>query len=280
VNLFGQPEIFEPVQIPLWVDLLAVFAGGLSGSLIAIRNRFDVAGVLVITLVSGLGGGIIRDVLIGAGPPAALRNPDYLYTALAAAGLGFLFRQFVGRVNRYFVLIDAASLGLYTFVGMQKGLNFELPVVTAALLGVITAVGGGLLRDVLSGEVPSVLRPGHLSMTASIVGTVAYAILYELGVPGYIDLWIVLALVMGLRLASEYFGWSTPEAEVAHQQIAAVGGSLLSVPQRLRQSSATTGTATVSTQTTTTTGGEPTYSPSPDTDPRIDPLEGSDPPQR
>jgi uncharacterized membrane protein YeiH len=235
VNPFGELENFEPVQIPLWIDLLAVFAGGLSGSLIAIRNRFDVAGVLVITLVSGLGGGIIRDVLIGAGPPAALRNPDYLYTALAAAGAGFVFRQFVARINPVFILIDAVSLGLYTFVGMQKGLNFELPTVTAALLGVITATGGGLLRDMLSGEIPNVLRPGHLSMTASIVGTAAYAFLYELGVPHYIDLWVVLAIVMGLRLASEYFGWTTPDAGTAHEQMTAMGGTLLAAPQRLRR---------------------------------------------
>lgn len=258
MNLFGELENFEPVQIPLWIDLLAVFTGGLSGSLLAFRHRFDVGGVLVIALVSGLGGGIIRDVLIGAGPPAALRNPDYLYTALAAAAVGFLFRQIVGRVNRYFVPIDAAALGLYTFVGMQKGLNFDLPVVTAAMLGVITAIGGGLLRDMLSGEVPSALRPGHLVMTASIVGTAVYAFLYELGVPGYIDLWIVLAIVMGLRLASVYFGWSTPEAGAAHEQMTAVGGSILSKPLRIRQPTAADfGMDPDSPQTTTTGSGDP-----------------------
>ena len=258
MNLFGELENFEPVQIPLWIDLLAVFAGGLSGSLIAIRKRFDVAGVIVITLVSGLGGGIIRDVLIGAGPPAALRNPDYLYTALAAAGVGFVFRQFVARINPLFILIDAVSLGLYTFVGMQKGLNFDLPTVTAAMLGVTTAVGGGLLRDLLSGEVPGVLRPGHLSMTASIVGTAVYAFLYELGVPGYIDLWFVLAVVMGLRLASEYFGWTTPEASQAHEQMTAVGGSILSKPLRIRQPAAADfGMDPDSAPTTTTGSGDP-----------------------
>jgi uncharacterized membrane protein YeiH len=230
--MFGESEVFEPVTIPLWIDLLAVFAGGLSGSLIAIRNRFDVAGVLVITMVSGLGGGIIRDVLIGAGPPAALRNPDYLYTALGAAGVGFVFRQFVVRINPVFLVIDAVSLGLYTFVGMQKGLNFDLPIVTAALLGVITAIGGGLLRDVLSGEVPSVLRPGHFTMTAAIVGAGVYGLLHWLGVPGYIDVWIVLVIVMGLRLASEYFGWTTPEAGIAQDQITAMGGSIIAVPRR------------------------------------------------
>ena len=265
MNPFGELENFEPVQIPLWIDLLAVFAGGLSGSLIAIRNRFDVAGVIVITLVSGLGGGMIRDVLIGAGPPAALRNPDYLYTAFAAAGVGFAFRQFVDRVNRFFVPIDAISLGLYTFVGMQKGLNFDLPVVTAAMLGVTTAVGGGLLRDLLSGEVPGVLRPGHFSMTASILGTAVYALLYQLEVPSAIALWVVLATVMSLRLASEYFGWTTPEAGAANEQVAAIGGTLLAAPRRfypatLRRSGVSPtmsdSNSTLSDESSTTTSGD------------------------
>jgi len=221
------------VEIPLWVDLLAVFVAGLSGALIATRNKFDLAGVMVVTFVSALGGGLIRDVLIGAGPPAALRNPDYLYTAFGAAGVGFLFRQYVGRVNRWFVPIDAAALGLYTFVGMQKGLNFDLPVLTSMLLGVITATGGGLLRDLLSAEVPSVLRPGHLTMTAAIVGAALYAVLHLMGVPGLVDVWIVVAVVMSLRLASEYFGWVTPEASAVPAQMTAVGGTILLRPLRV-----------------------------------------------
>ena len=230
----GAQEIVVPVEIPLWIDLLAVFIAGLSGSLIAIRNRFDPAGVMVITLVSAMGGGIIRDVLIGRGPPAALANADYLYTAFAAAGVGFVFRRLVGRVNSYFLLIDAAALGLYTFVGMQKGINFQLPLITAMLLGVITAVGGGLLRDLLSGEVPSVLRPGHLSMTAAIVGATVYAVLHALDVPGYIDVWIVLGVVMSLRLASEYFGWTTPDASEVPDAVSTVGGTILAAPGRIR----------------------------------------------
>jgi hypothetical protein len=102
------------------------------------------------------------------------------------------------------------------------------------MLGVTTAVGGGLLRDVLSGEVPSVLRPGHFIMTASIVGAAIYALLHQLGVPGYIDVFIVLVVVMALRLGSEYLGWSTPEAAVAHDQMTHLGGTILSTPTRFR----------------------------------------------
>lgn len=207
----GSDEVFVPVQIPLWIDLLAVFIAGLSGSLIATRNKFDPGGVAVIALVSAMGGGIIRDVLIGAGPPAALANSDYLVVAIVAALIGFVFRQTVSRVNAWFLPIDAASLGLFTFVGMQKGLNFDLPVVTAALLGVITAIGGGMLRDVLSGEVPSVLRPGHFTMTAAIGGVAAYAVMHWLGLPSIFDLAVVLVVVMSLRLGSDFFGWETTD---------------------------------------------------------------------
>jgi uncharacterized membrane protein YeiH len=226
---------FDTVEIPLWIDLLAVFIAGLSGSLIAIRSRFDIAGALVIAVVSALGGGIIRDILIGRGPPAALANPDYLYTALGAAGAVFVFRQIVGRVDTWFLPVDAASLGLFTFVGMQKGLAFSLPVITAMLLGVITATFGGLLRDVLSGQPPSLLRPGRLSLSAALVGASVYAVLHQLGVPGYIDVWIVVAVVMALRLASEFFGWTTPEAEAVSGRVGSVGGTILTAPSRIGQ---------------------------------------------
>ncbi|HET9200372.1 MAG TPA: trimeric intracellular cation channel family protein [Dehalococcoidia bacterium] len=242
----------DAVEIPLWIDLLAVFIAGLSGSLIAFRNRFDPAGVLVITLVSAMGGGIIRDVLIGRGTPAALANEDYLYTALGAAAVGFVFLRTVRRVNAFFVPIDAAALGLYTFVGMQKGLNADLPVITAMLLGVITAIGGGLMRDVLSGEVPVVLKPGTLTLSAAVVGAGLYGLLHELGVPGYIDVWIVVAVVMLLRLASEYLGWTTPEAAEVPERVTAMGVVIVKAPRRVRwrfpSRSVRTGTETEASQ--------------------------------
>ena len=116
-----------PEYIPLWFDLTAVFIGGLGGSLIAIKNHLDPAGVLVITLVSALGGGLLRDVLIQRGAPAALQNPDYLYTAMGAAAVGFLFRRVVTKVDWSFTVVDAAALGVYTLVGMDKGLNAQSP---------------------------------------------------------------------------------------------------------------------------------------------------------
>jgi uncharacterized membrane protein YeiH len=226
-------EELDPVTIPLWFDLLAVFIGGLSGSLAAMKKHFDVGGLLIIVLVSALGGGLIRDVLIGRGTPAALVKDDYLYTALAAAAIGFLFSRLVRRIRPYFLLIDAAALGAFMLVGMDKGLRADLPVITAMLLGVITAVGGGLLRDILSGEVPAVLRPGHFTLTAAAVGAVEFALFDWADAPRFVSFWVVMGTVMLIHLASMWFGWVTPEAEEIPSKVTAVGSSLVLGPRRL-----------------------------------------------
>ena len=239
-------QIPDPVTVPLWFDLLAVFIGGLSGSLFAQKKHFDVGGVLVIATVSALGGGMIRDVLMGIGAPAALRNPDYLYTALGAAAVGFLFGRTVQRITPYFILINAATLAAFTLVGMDKGLRADLPVVTAILLGVVTATGGGLLRDVLSGSVPDVLQPGHLTLTASVIGALEFAIADYMGIRN-IGLWLVFATIMMLNLGSYWFGWRTPEADDVSEGVTAVGATIVHAPRRILA------TGTRSTTTTTTT---------------------------
>jgi uncharacterized membrane protein YeiH len=209
-------------QVPLWFDLIAVFVGGVSGTILAARKGFDLSGVLVIAIVAGMGGGIIRDVLISRGAPAALENQWYLYMALIAAGVGFLFAGLMRHVDLAFIVIDALSLGLYTLAGLSKGLSAELPIVSAILLGVVTATGGGVLRDLLSGEAPRVLRPGTLLLTASVVGAVVYAVLDFAGVNKQAG-WIAIAIVVGLRLASVRFGWTTPEAAFLQDRVGALG---------------------------------------------------------
>jgi hypothetical protein len=116
---------------------------------------------------------------------------------------------------------------------MEKGLNANLPVVTAGMLGVITATGGGLLRDLLTGEVPQVLRPGRLILTASIVGASTYAVFDALDVSRFVSVWIVIGTIIVLRLASEYFGWTTPEAGEVSGRVANVSGTVLAAPVRL-----------------------------------------------
>lgn len=222
------------VEIPLYIDLLAVFVGAVSGALIAIRNRYDFTGVIVVALVSGLGGGLIRDVLIGRGAPAALRNEAYLYVALVAALAGLMFRAYVVKINTLIIIADAASLAMYTVVGIDKGLAANLPLVTAALLGVITATGGGLLRDILGREVPQLIRPGHFVITASIAGVVVFAALYALGVDNRFAGWTAIAVAFSLRVGSVYFNWMTPEASTITEGLGEVGAMITSRSRIIR----------------------------------------------
>ena len=112
----------NPVTVPLYLDLAAVFLGGLSGSLHAVRRGFAITGLVALAVAAGLGGGILRDILLQNGPPVALKNPWYLPTVLVAAGIGFVFGSMMKQVRKPIIVMDAVWLGLYAVVGAQKAL--------------------------------------------------------------------------------------------------------------------------------------------------------------
>jgi uncharacterized membrane protein YeiH len=126
-----------PVSIPQWIDVSAVFMGALAGSLLATKKNLDVTGILLLAVVSGLGGGILRDTLLQRGTPAALVHSSYLIAAFGAAAVGFFFANQVGRVTWAFAIIDALSLGLYSLVGALKAIDAELPMLSVLLIAVI-----------------------------------------------------------------------------------------------------------------------------------------------
>lgn len=161
-------------QVVLALDLLGTVTFALNGSLTASRRvRLDIVGVLALGVVTAIGGGLIRDVLLGATPPAALERWYYL----ATAGAGALAAWFISRpprtLNRVIVALDAIGLSVFAVVGAQKALDFGLQPAAAIVLGVITAVGGGTLRDVLIGDVPSVLTSELYAIPAMAGATVA-----------------------------------------------------------------------------------------------------------
>jgi uncharacterized membrane protein YeiH len=197
---------------PLWIELPAVVAGALAGALFAQKRRLDVIGILALALVTGLGGGILRDVLL-ARVPLALRESWNLVTVAGAALVGAFFAEAANRMKLGLLVVDALSLGLFTVVGVQGGLTAELPVPTAILLGIITGVGGSVLRDVLVGETPPrMLRRGPPYATAAALGAVVYVGLVEgLDVRrpiAQISAVIVVCLVRGV---ATWRNWGTPE---------------------------------------------------------------------
>jgi uncharacterized membrane protein YeiH len=207
------PDLVVTQLIPTWVDVTAITIGALAGSIAARRWGADILGMLIIAIVSGLGGGIIRDVLLNR-VPAALSNEVLIPSALVAAAIGFLFADLaaraVGALDRLLLLADAAFLGTYAVIGAEKAMALGLPAASCVFVGVLSGVGGGLLRDVLFGEEPSILRPGSWNALAALVGTTIYVVLVRNADLGPLLGPVCIGLIAVMRLASVTFGWSTP----------------------------------------------------------------------
>ena len=162
-------------DLPILFDLGATFAFALSGALAAIKRNYDIVGVMAIALATGLGGGLIRDgIFLQEGLTPLLTTPSYMYVVTAATAASLLFGRHVHTFHRLIAWFDALGLGAYAVFGVQKALNAGLPPSAAVLIGVINAVGGGLLRDVLTREEPLVFKPGQFYLLTALAGAVTF----------------------------------------------------------------------------------------------------------
>lgn len=198
-------QIFETV------DLLGVFVGAVTGALLGRRDRYDIMGLWFIALFSGLGGGIIRDVMINAGPPLALTEPPYLPTVAVATVAAALLGRQIGRAERTVTVLDAFSISAFAVAGCLRALDFGLGVWATVLLGVITAVGGGMLRDMMMGKTPIVFRQSELYGLAALGVCIVVLILREMDSPRELTVPIGIATGMFLRLGSIRWGWMSWE---------------------------------------------------------------------
>lgn len=207
------PLTASQVAMPIPVEVAAVFAGALSGAVVGVRRGFDVVGVMTLAIASGLGGGIIRDVLLQKYGIVAFQNPRLLITAFVAAAIGFFFTSAAERSKPAIFLIDTVSLSLFALIGADKALRADLLFLPAVMLGTITCVGGAMLRDVLCGEVPESLRPGTFYATAALAGSTVFVMLASwLNVVKFVAAVVSFAVIAGLRLLSVHRGWQTPRA--------------------------------------------------------------------
>lgn len=193
------------------LDLLGVFVFGLSGGLRAVERRFDVFGVVVLALAAALGGGLLRDVLLGDVPPAALRDDRYLVAAALAGVVVFLGARLVERLAGAVRLFDAAGLGLFVVAGTGKALDAGLGALPAVVIGCVAGIGGGVLRDLLAGVVPIVLRREVYAVPALLGATVVVAA-DGAGVRGPAVAVGAAALVFALRMAGVWRDWHAPVA--------------------------------------------------------------------
>lgn len=191
------------------LDMTGIFVFALSGGLVGVRKGLDLFGVLVLAGATGLGGGFLRDVLIGAVPPAALGDWRYLAVPVAAGLATFWFHPTFSRLERLVTVSDAAGLGLFCVVGALKALDHGLGPVPAALMGALSAVGGGMLRDVLAGRVPVVLR-SELYATPALVGAFVAVAGDGLGLVTWAYAIPAAALCTSWRLLAVWRDWHAP----------------------------------------------------------------------
>ena len=208
---YPEPVVDHPFQLPLIVDLGAVVLLSATGAIEGMRKRYDLVGVAVLALVTGLGGGLLRDgIFLQSGPPAALQDARYLAAVLVGATVGVLFARGFHRLKLVVAIVDALGLGLYAVYGAQKAMLAGLPLLAATLVGTVNAVGGGLMRDVLVREEPFLFKPGGFYALAAVAGATTFVLLD--GLAGRVTNLAAaagVAVTLGLRFGSIRLGWKT-----------------------------------------------------------------------
>ena len=201
----------DPSTTQIVLDLAGIFVFAISGALVAVRKGLDVFGVLVLAGTTGLGGGFLRDVLIDATPPAALEDWRYLLVPLLAGLLAFIYHPVLGRMERSVNVLDAFGLGLFCVTGSLKALDYGLDPAPAALMGMVTGIGGGMLRDLLAGRVPAVFR-GELYATPALAGSAVVVALAHTD----LSYWTIALIGGGFcttwRLVAIWRHWQAPVA--------------------------------------------------------------------
>ncbi len=199
------------------LDLGGTFVFAISGAVAAVNRRLDIFGILVLSFVAGNFGGITRDVLIGAIPPAALSDERYLLVSVLAGLLTFFFYAGVGKLKTPVLLFDAVGLAFFAVAGAQKAVTFELSPVMAALLGMLTGIGGGMMRDVLLTEIPQVLR-SDLYAVAALAGASTVVVGDLLGLSYAISAPVGGILCFGIRLMAIKHRWNLPVPHLSAQR--------------------------------------------------------------
>lgn len=209
-----------PEHILLIIEIIGTIAFAVSGAEVGLKKGMDIFGVTILGLTTAVGGGVIRDLILGNTPPATFRHPVYAVVAICVSIIMFLpvVRRFFERREKLYhyamLLMDSLGLGIFTVVGIQTAysMNGEHGIFLLIFVGVVTGVGGGVLRDVMSGNTPYVFVK-HFYATASLIGALVSAFIW----PCLGDAWSMVigaALITVLRLCAAHYRWSLPKAEV------------------------------------------------------------------
>ncbi len=198
-------------NITLALNFSGTFAFGLSGGILAVKKRMDLFGVLVLSVATGLGGGIMRDLILGHTPPATITDWHYLAAAALAGIIVFLWYNRIANHGTFVTTFDAVGLSVFTVTGTVIALDASLGPAPAALLGMLTGVGGGVLRDVLAAEVPLIFR-SEVYAVASMLGAVIIIVASQAGFSGIRAEILAALATFILRMVSVQRGWKIPVA--------------------------------------------------------------------
>lgn len=192
-----------------YLDLVGTFVFAISGVLTASNKKFDVFGASVIAFVTAVGGGTIRDILIGDYPVGWIRDLNYLYVILIAIVVSTVFKKYIATLRKTLFLFDTIGIGVFTIIGVQKSLSFDISPIIAVMMGTISAVFGGVIRDILCNETPLIFRK-EIYATPCIIGGFTYLALRKTNIDLSIISVITAVSIIGVRLFAVKKNWSLP----------------------------------------------------------------------
>lgn len=188
-------------------DILGTFVFAISGVLTAIEKKFDLVGSIIIGFVTALGGGTLRDILIGSTPVGWMHNHDYIITILVAVITSYVFKNHILKLRRSMFFFDTIGIGLFTILGLQKTMDTGLSIPIALMMGVVSAVFGGVIRDVLTNVIPLIFRK-EIYATACLIGGIVFILLEHMNEYQLINIMVSMITVILIRYVSVKRNWS------------------------------------------------------------------------
>ncbi len=213
----------KTLAVPMAIDYFAIIVGVVAGALVACERKLDIVGTVVAGLLTGFGGGIVRDLLMHDEGIYFTQHPELVLICTGICAFVFYFRGFftgagpLGSSGKGFFLLDTLSVALFALAGASKAFACEEGIILSVMYGAVTAVGGGALRDVFTGETPAIFKQSNFYAIAGLGGAVVYVLLAAFGCPVVIAGALCVATVLALRYGSVRFGWKT-RAEVDYAQ--------------------------------------------------------------
>lgn len=194
------------------LDILGTLAFAISGALVASDQKLDLFGVIIIAFVTAVGGGMLRDVLINAHPINWIGDLNYLYVIFIAVLLTFLFKSKILPLSKTMFLFDTVGISVFTLLGLQKGLNFDLHPLIALIMGMISAVFGGVLRDVLTNKIPLIFEK-EIYASACLAGGITYLLLKKTPITDNLNFIVSASVIITIRLIAVKFNLELPKVK-------------------------------------------------------------------